>query len=147
MSYRPPTFRTNKNKKKYPIYDVNNPSDRIQQHEEELVPATSVDAPDDFYTCAICLEKKRKSETPYVMNPSGSPACQDCLRDAKSGRIEAEAYERARQYTAPVVDSSSGDGRHTHKGTCSGCGSTRRSLCPQHSLCFNCDKPGCPRSH
>src|SRR5437879_5180027 len=89
--------------------DLNRGNARV---EEEPVEDVQEDSPEDFYTCAICLERKRKSETPYVMNPSGSPACQDCLRDAKSGKISEEAYERGRQYTAPV-DSSSGDSSHT----------------------------------
>ena len=142
------SWKTNRRTKQPFRNPLGNDLDRGGSKVEEEEPSDVQDnTPDDFYTCAICGEQKRKSETPYVMNPSGSPACQDCLHDFQSGRMASEeAYERGRQYTAPVVDSFS-DNRHTHKGTCPGCGSTRRSLCPQHSLCFNCDKPGCPRSH
>ena len=137
-------WRTNRRTKR-PFYNpLGSDLDRGRSRvEEEPVEDVQEDSPDDFYTCFICQEEKRKSETPYVMNPSGQPACQTCLRDAKSGRIQEEAYQRAQQYTAPVSPSVVG---HVSKGFCPGCHAPhQRSLCDHCGLCYNCRAPSCPR--
>jgi len=137
----PSTFRTNqRTKKKYPISNpLGSDLDRGRSKVEDPENSSDVQQQDqDSFSCVVCQTEKTGSHSTV----NGEDCCNDCLRDYRSGRMQAEdAYQRAKLITSPEYPSAGGYGCSPNSyvkprgAACLTCGKTNRAIC-LHGYCF-----------